>query len=49
MMVSLPLTIALGLLLIGLSLPVVSAAVTGWLHELPARITDAVAAFRPVP
>ena len=49
MMVSLPLTIGVGLLMLGLALPLLAAAVAGWMHGLPAGVAGVTAAFRPRP
>jgi flagellar biosynthetic protein FliR len=38
MMVSLPLTIGIGLVMLGTALPIVASIVTGWMRELPAGV-----------
>lgn len=39
MMMSFPITVGLGLLTLGLSLPIVAATVSGWINGLPAGLT----------
>jgi flagellar biosynthetic protein FliR len=46
MMVSLPLTIGVGLVTIGLTLPRVTGAIAGWMHGLPASVAHVLAGFR---
>lgn len=46
MMVSLPLTVGVGLVTIGLTLPVVSGAVARWMGALPASVDRMLAGFR---
>jgi flagellar biosynthetic protein FliR len=48
-MVSFPLTIGLGLVMLGGSLPVVATVVAGWMHSLPAGIAGVVGGFRTAP
>jgi flagellar biosynthetic protein FliR len=46
MMVSLPLTIGIGLLMLGLALPLLAATVTGWMHGLPEVVAGVTGAFQ---
>jgi flagellar biosynthesis protein FliR len=46
MMVSLPLTVGVGLVTIGLTLPVVSGAIARWMGMLPASVDRMLAGFR---
>lgn len=46
MMVSLPITFAVGLVTLGLTLPVVSAVVAGWMGALPASVDRMLLGFR---
>jgi flagellar biosynthetic protein FliR len=46
MMVSLPLTIGVGLVTIGLSLPVLASAIGGWMHALPASVAQLLRGFQ---
>jgi flagellar biosynthetic protein FliR len=43
-----PLTILVGLVMFGVSLPSVAAVVGGWMSELPARVAEVANAFQPV-
>lgn len=45
MMVSLPLSIGVGLVTLGAALPVVAAALTGWMESLPASVVEALGGF----
>lgn len=47
MMVSLPITMALGLLMVGISLPIVAATIGGWMVALPAAVAQVVQSFQP--
>jgi flagellar biosynthetic protein FliR len=49
MMVSFPLTIAVGLIMIGAALPITAGTLDGWVHELPGRIAVVTGAFRALP
>jgi flagellar biosynthetic protein FliR len=42
-----PATIGIGLLIVGLSLPLVASTLHGWMTDLPNRAASAVEAFRP--
>ena len=37
-MVSFPLTIGLGLLMIGVSMPIIASAIHGWIQDLPTSV-----------
>jgi flagellar biosynthetic protein FliR len=41
-MVSFPMTIGIGLLMIGISIPIVASAVNGWILDLPSSITTVI-------
>ncbi len=41
-MVSFPMTIGIGLLMIGVSLPIIASAVNGWILDLPVHITTVI-------
>ncbi len=45
MMVSLPVTVAIGLAMLGASLPFIAATLEGWVHALPADVAAAVGAL----
>lgn len=47
MMMSFPITVGVGLLTFGLSLPIVAATVTGWMQDLPAGVTGLLDTLRP--
>jgi flagellar biosynthesis protein FliR len=47
MMVSLPVTFGVGMIMLGLALPIVAATVGGWMQTLPQTVTGALEAFRP--
>ena len=47
MMVSLPVTFGVGLLMLGVALPIMAATLAGWMQALPQTLTTAVGAFRP--
>jgi flagellar biosynthetic protein FliR len=49
MMVSLPLTFGVGLVMLGISLPIVSSVIGGWMETLPAGVASVIDAFRPSP
>jgi flagellar biosynthetic protein FliR len=49
MMVSLPLTFGIGMLMIGVSLPIVASAIGGWMQALPGSVDAVVNSFRPTP
>jgi flagellar biosynthetic protein FliR len=49
MMVSLPLTIGVGLVTLGLALPLVGGAIAGWMTGLPSDVARALGAFTPGP
>jgi len=49
MMVSFPLTIAVGLVMVGATLPITAGTLNGWVHELPGRIAVVTGAFRALP
>jgi flagellar biosynthetic protein FliR len=48
MIVALPITIAVGLVMLGASLPFVATAINGWFGNLPAVVQAAVESFRPL-
>ena len=48
-MVSLPLTFGIGLVMIGISLPVVATVIGGWMQALPDHVGAVVGAFQPAP
>jgi flagellar biosynthetic protein FliR len=41
-MVSFPMTIGIGLLMIGISIPIIASAVNGWILDLPANVTTVI-------
>jgi flagellar biosynthetic protein FliR len=45
-MVLFPITIGVGLIVIGASLPMVASTVAGWMSELPDKVTYAIQGFR---
>jgi flagellar biosynthetic protein FliR len=47
MMVSFPLSIAIGLVMVGAALPVAAATLDGWMRDLPLRIAEVTGAFAP--
>src|SRR5439155_12254712 len=47
MMVSFPITIGIGLVMLGASLPIVASSVDTWMRALPAGIEAAWSGFRP--
>ena len=47
MMVSLPISIAVGLVMAGVSMPVVAATVESWMHALPESVEATVQSFKP--
>jgi len=47
MMVSLPVTIAVGLVMLGLSMPMVAATVDHWVRDLPETVGATLNAFQP--
>ena len=49
MMVSFPITIGVGLLMIGAALPFVASTVEGWMHQLPGSVDALVGALRTAP
>jgi flagellar biosynthetic protein FliR len=49
MMVSFPLTIAIGLIMVGAALPIVTGALDGWMRDLSLRVAEVAGAFRVVP
>jgi flagellar biosynthetic protein FliR len=49
MLVSLPLTFGVGMLMIGVTLPILSSVIGGWMEALPDRVATAVEHFRPLP
>jgi flagellar biosynthesis protein FliR len=49
LMVSLPLSIAVGLIALGASLPMVASSLAGWMGDLPASVGTAVSGFQPTP
>lgn len=48
-LVAFPLTIGVGLLMIGASIPVIGTLVTGWMQDIPARVAHAVQGFTSSP
>jgi len=49
MMVAFPLSIAIGLVVVGATLPITAATLGGWFGELPVRVAEVTAAFQPLP
>jgi len=49
MMVSFPITIALGLVMFGAALPFVASTIQGWMQALPGGVDSVVGALRPAP
>jgi len=49
MMVAFPLSIAIGLVVVGASLPITASTLGGWFGDLPARVAEVTAAFQPLP
>jgi flagellar biosynthesis protein FliR len=49
MMVSFPLTIAVGLIMVGATLPIMAGTLDGWMRDLPLRITEVTNAFHALP
>lgn len=47
MMVSLPMTIGVGLIMLGASLPLVASAIGGWMSGLPVSVAGVVGQFQP--
>ncbi len=47
MMVSLPLTIGVGLVALATALPLVAATIAGWMHGLPGTLARVLGAFHP--
>jgi len=41
-MVSFPLTIGIGLLMIGVSMPIIASAINGWILDLPSHVTTVI-------
>jgi flagellar biosynthetic protein FliR len=41
-MVSFPMTIGIGLVMIGISMPIIAAAIHGWVLDLPTNITTVI-------
>lgn len=48
-MVSFPVTIGLGLVMIGASLPIFAAAIGGWVSDLPTAVVSVIGGFTPTP
>jgi flagellar biosynthesis protein FliR len=48
MMVALPLTIGVGLIMLGAALPFLANNIGGWMNALPADVLRAVDSFHPV-
>ena len=48
-MVSFPMTIGIGLLMIGVSLPIIASAVNGWVLDLPDHITTVIDGYAAEP
>jgi flagellar biosynthetic protein FliR len=48
-MVSFPITIGLGLVMIGASLPIFGAAISGWVSNLPAAVSAVISGFALMP
>jgi flagellar biosynthetic protein FliR len=48
MIVALPVTIAVGLVMLGACLPFVASAIHGWFRDLPATVQSVVETFRPI-
>jgi flagellar biosynthetic protein FliR len=49
MMVSFPLTIAIGLIMVGAALPMAAGTLDGWMRDLPLRVAEVTGAFHTVP
>lgn len=49
MMVSFPITIAVGMIIMGASLPIAASTFSGWMEHIPSRVADVTAAFQPLP
>lgn len=47
MMVSLPVTFGVGLVMLGIALPILAATTAGWMQALPQTVAGALDAFRP--
>ena len=46
MMVSFPLTIAVGLIMVGAALPIAACTLDGWMRDLPLRVAEVTGAFQ---
>jgi flagellar biosynthetic protein FliR len=49
MLVSLPVSVAVGLVTLALALPGIAGVMHGWMTALPGRVADALGAFAPAP
>jgi flagellar biosynthetic protein FliR len=49
MMVSFPVTIAAGLVMFGLAVPLISTVAGGWMQHLPASVAGVIQSFQPAP
>jgi flagellar biosynthetic protein FliR len=49
MMVSLPLTFGIGMMMIGVALPIIASVVGGWVQSLQEQVGAVVGAFQPAP
>ena len=49
MMVSFPITIAVGLIVMGAALPIIASTFDGWLQHMPLQITEITTGFQPLP
>jgi flagellar biosynthetic protein FliR len=49
MMVSLPVTFGIGLVMIGVSLPIIASVIGGWMQALPVGVDTVVDHFRSIP
>ena len=49
LMVAFPITINVGLIILGASLPFIAMLITGWIDGLPALLDGIIGAFRPIP
>src|SRR5262249_33816823 len=48
MMVAFPVTIGIGLLMLGAAMPLLGGAIAGWVEQLPAGLTRLLDSLRPV-
>lgn len=47
MMVALPITFGIGLIMLGIALPVIGSAVAGWMQDLPGSVMSGIDSFAP--